>query len=237
MGELYVLPWGQMSFWGEYLASNVDEKKLSDKFLGKLITAPHPEDLLSIFYGTLLGDSHIEKRINNVRISFQQENSNVEYLMWLWGKINFHGYCTDNKPTLKIRLSSTGKIRHYYKFHTFTSQSLNYIYNEFYWDNSNKKRVPKEIEKYLTPLALACWVMDDGAKVGKGFKFCTNGFLKEDIEILAKALWNRYQIETSIQKTGAEYQWILYIPVSNMDKFRNIVKNHMVKSMWYKISA
>ena len=27
--------------------------------------------------------------------------------------------------------------------------------------------------------------MDDGAKVGKGLKFCTNGFLKEDIEILA----------------------------------------------------
>jgi len=42
---------------------------------------PHPKVILDIIYGTLLGDSHCEKRINNVRISFQQENSNVEYLM------------------------------------------------------------------------------------------------------------------------------------------------------------
>jgi ubiquinol-cytochrome c reductase cytochrome b subunit len=41
---------------------------------------PHSLEILSIIYGTLLGDSHIEKRSSNVRISFQQENSNVEYL-------------------------------------------------------------------------------------------------------------------------------------------------------------
>lgn len=41
---------------------------------------PHSLEILSILYGTLLGDSHIEKRSNNVRISFQQENSNCEYL-------------------------------------------------------------------------------------------------------------------------------------------------------------
>jgi hypothetical protein len=43
---------------------------------------PHPLHILSVIYGTLLGgDSHLEKRINKVRISFALENSNVEYLM------------------------------------------------------------------------------------------------------------------------------------------------------------
>jgi hypothetical protein len=48
--------------------------------------------------------------------------------------------------------------------------------------------------------------MDDGAKVGKGFKFSTNCFLKEDIEILSKALLNRYSIVTTIQSAGVPDQ-------------------------------
>ena len=50
------------------------------KLRGDKRIGPHPEHVLSIIYGTLLGDSHLEKRIENVRISFQQENTNVEYL-------------------------------------------------------------------------------------------------------------------------------------------------------------
>jgi hypothetical protein len=42
---------------------------------------PHPSHIISIIYGTLLGDSYLEKRINNIRISFEQENNNMEYLM------------------------------------------------------------------------------------------------------------------------------------------------------------
>jgi len=48
--------------------------------------------------------------------------------------------------------------------------------------------------------------MDDGAKVGKGFKFCTNCFLKEDIQILSDALKNRYHILSTIHSAGVENQ-------------------------------
>jgi len=48
--------------------------------------------------------------------------------------------------------------------------------------------------------------MDDGTKVGKGFKFCTNAFLKEDIQLLSDALKNRYNITSSIQSAGIENQ-------------------------------
>jgi hypothetical protein len=48
--------------------------------LNKAFIGPHNVDILSILYGTLLGDSSIEKRCNNIRFSFQQENRNVEYL-------------------------------------------------------------------------------------------------------------------------------------------------------------
>jgi len=49
---------------------------------------PHNIDIISIIFGTLLGDSHAERRSYNTinkgrgtRISFQQENSNMEYLI------------------------------------------------------------------------------------------------------------------------------------------------------------
>ncbi len=195
---------------------------------------PHPKVILDIIYGTLLGDSHCEKRINNVRISFQQENSNVEYLMWLWSTLSKNMYCTLEKPKLLQRLKKDGVVRTYYKLHTWTFSSFNYIYDDWY-RGGNFKRVPLDIENYLSPLALACWAMDDGTKVGKGFKFCTNAFLKEDIQLLSDALKNRYNITSSIQSAGIENQWQLYIWAQSMPTLREIILPLMVQSMHYKL--
>jgi len=40
---------------------------------GRHRIGPHSQEVLSIIYGTLLGDAHLEQREKNVRISFQQE--------------------------------------------------------------------------------------------------------------------------------------------------------------------
>jgi hypothetical protein len=46
------------------------------------------------------------------------------------------------------------------KFHTFTFYSLHWICEEFY--KNGKKTVPYNIENFLSPLALAIWIMMDG---------------------------------------------------------------------------
>ena len=76
---------------------------------------------------------------------------------------------------------------------------------------NNIKRVPDSIGEYLTPLALAIWLMDDGAKVGKGVKFCTNSFSYNDCLILIKALNDNFNIKSSVQSAGANNQYIIYI--------------------------
>jgi hypothetical protein len=50
----------------------------ADKRIG-----PHNIDILSILFGSLLGDGHAERRIkgNGTRISFYQEASHVSYLL------------------------------------------------------------------------------------------------------------------------------------------------------------
>lgn len=40
-------------------------------------------DIISVFYGALLGDAHAERRVsgNGTRINFTQESNRVEYLL------------------------------------------------------------------------------------------------------------------------------------------------------------
>lgn len=196
---------------------------------------PHDLDILSIFYGTLLGDSHIEKRCGNVRISLQQENSNVEYLMWLWKYLSIRNYCSDIKPTLLTRIGKKNKLRYYYRLNTWTFSSLNFLYHEFYWDKSNKKRIPYSLKTNLTPLALACWIMDDGSKVGSGLKICTNSFMYEDLVFAQEIFKQKFNLNPSIHSAGVKDQYILYFKKSEMNLLRTIVSPYIVPSMRYKI--
>ena len=77
--------------------------------------------------------------------------------------------------------------------------------------------------------------MDDGAKVGKGVKFCTNSFSYNDCLILIKALNNNFNIKSSIQLQGAKNKYIIYIWKEYMDNLRNIVSPYIIPAMKYKL--
>lgn len=86
-------------------------------------------------------------------------------------------------------MGSGGKLRFYLRFSTYTFSSLNYLYEEFYRDNSLVKRVPRNIQENLTPLALACWIMDHGGRAGRGIKLSTQAFVEDDVILLKNALY------------------------------------------------
>jgi hypothetical protein len=57
---------------------------------------------------------------------------------------------------------------------------------------------------YLTPLALAIWILDEARPTpGRGIKISTNSFSKVEVEFLATVLRNKYGLETSVQSAGA----------------------------------
>src|SRR6266403_904163 len=90
---------------------------------------PHNKDIISIIFGSLLGEGQGQKRLLGVgtRFSFYQEASHVNYLMFLHKLFSELGYCNSKLPVITTRLGSKGKIKH----------------------------VPECIDQYLTPLALA----------------------------------------------------------------------------------
>ena len=70
------------------------------------------------------------------------------------------------------------------RFEFFTYTSFNWIQEVFY--PNGRKVIPSSLASYLTPLALATWVMDDGCKIkNRGFKFCTNGYTLTEVKFLS----------------------------------------------------
>ena len=216
------------------------------KILAHKRIGPHNIDILSIIWGGLLGDAHGERRPNGqamgkgaTRITFQQEATHLTYGLWLYNQLSSIGYCSSKIPIIQTRLGKGGVVRKLIRFRTWSYTSFNWIQETFYPEvnpgSKGVKVVPVETKYYLTPLALAIWIMDDGAKVGKGLKFCTNSFSYKDCLFLSQILFDKYGLKSSVHNAGALNQYNVYIWKQSMPNLREIVSPYMVPSMKYKI--
>jgi hypothetical protein len=95
------------------------------------------------------------------------------------------------------------------------------------------------IGKLLTPVGLAYWAMDDGnkkkaIKKGNNFKFSSNSYTKEDVQLLVNTLKNKFDLDCSIHNFGKE-QFTIYIKRGSMDKFKALVLPYFHDTMGYKL--
>ena len=247
---MYVLPYGQMSLWGIKMPQiynlnltsqiiifiKIDnlKKTINNKIRGIYRIGPHNKDVLSIIYGSLLGDAHAEKRLSGLgtRISFFQEGSHKTYMLYLHKLMSELGYCNEKLPIIKKKLDK-GKVRKVMRFNTWTYTSFNEIHEK--WYVNGRKRVPSDIDKYLTPLALSIWINDDGAKVSKGIKLCTNSFTYSECMNLVDVLYKNFNLKASVQSTGAKDQYIVYIWKESKKDLYKIVSPYIIPEMKYKI--
>lgn len=201
---------------------------------------PHNIDVITIIMGSVLGDSHLEKRSNGVgtRLKFTQSNKNVEYLVWFHKYFSVRGYCSPNLPKLTKRIKKDG-IYYEYNLNSYTYVSFNWIHEMFYTYDEGKKRykkiLPLNIEQYITPQALAVWFMDDGSKSNEAARIATNNFTKEEVERLCLIIGVKYGIKASVHLGGQSKGYVLYIYKGSMPKFSKIVKPFMVPSLYYKL--
>lgn len=223
---MYVLPFGQN---GQIFLTMLPFSKPNLK--SSLRIGPHPEKIISIIFGSLLGDGYAEKK-NGTSICFHMSNKNISYLYWLNKIIYEQGYGKLYKGKINKQIGKKGKIYYSIKSRTYNFTSFNWIHDLFYY--KNKKRIPICIQNYLTPLALAIWIMDDGSKYGSGLRISTNNFLLNEIEILKRTIKLNFNIECNIVKQY-ENQYILTFPAKEMKKLVDIIKPHMCESMNYKL--
>jgi ubiquinol-cytochrome c reductase cytochrome b subunit len=201
---------------------------------------PHNKDVISIIFGALLGDAHADKRLNGekeglgTRISFYQGAIHIEYLLYLHKILSTLGYCNTKIPIITTRLGPKGKILKIIRFSTWTYLSFNWIYES--WYDKNIKRLPKCLDQYLNPLALAIWIMVDGNKVGNSLKLCTNSFTFDECIRIIHILKNNFGLKASIQSAGKKDQYLVYILKESMVNLRNIVSPYIIPEMKYKLN-
>lgn len=207
-----------------------------NKIRANLRIGAQNKDILSIFFGSLLGDAQADFRlkVNGTRITFYQGGSHVSYLIWLHKFISELGHCNTKLPKITTRLGKKGVVRKIIIFNTWTYSSFNWIHELFYKDGKNKG-VPSNIADYLTPLALAILIMDDGGKIGQGLKLSTNSFSFSDCNFLVKVPYENFKLKATVQSAGVENQYIIYIWKDSMPLLREIVIPYVHSSMKYKL--
>jgi LAGLIDADG DNA endonuclease family/NADH-Ubiquinone oxidoreductase (complex I), chain 5 N-terminus len=196
---------------------------------------PHNLDVIQVIIGSLLGDGHLEKRLKGIgsRLIIEQTNKNVEYLMWLYKFFYDRGYCTKLKPKIFKRIRKNNVIYYGIKFNTYTFSSLNWLHDSFY-SKDNIKHLPISLlNYYLNPFSLAIWFMDDGSKLGSGFKLATNCFNSSELEELCNLLKKNFKLDCNLHKD--KLSWTIYIKKNSAKHFSNLIEPYMLNSMKYKL--
>ena len=151
--------------------------------------------------GCILGDAHIG-RVGDGKafITFEQTIKHKEYVLDIYDKLNKSGLKLHDIKYYSRKDSRYNSSNSSIYFKTHNSELLYPFVNMFLSDN-NVKILPLDIEKYLNPITLAYWICDDGQQVKNGgVTLCTDNYTLTEVEVLIKALSNRYNLECSIHK-------------------------------------
>lgn len=198
---------------------------------------PHNWDIISVLIGSLLGDCYGNRRsVEGTRFAFKQSIIHKDYLFWLYHFFYNRGYCSNLEPRLyKRKLNKDGIVKEYYgyEFNTFTFRSFNWIYEVFY--KKGIKVINPGLEKYLTPLALAVWICDDGCWAKPGVRIATNSYTKEEVTLLANILKNKYNLNCTVQKISIVNKYSIYIIGCSVPTLRTLVLPYIPSSMKYKL--
>jgi membrane-bound lytic murein transglycosylase len=187
-----------------------------------------------IVIGLMLGDGCLETQNNGrtYRLKVEQSVRHKEYVDWLYK--NFQEFV--NTVPKKREKEAFGKKVINYGFSTLSVGNLRFFAQQFYKDTVKGKKIPVLIKRYLTPLSMAVWFMDDGqikSKKHRALLINTQCFSKRDLRKLQKALKEKFGIKTSLKKepTG----WRLYFLSETVAKFVKLIKPHILPSMRRKL--
>jgi len=240
-----------------YFISNLSFSKKGTKALCRI--GPHNIDILSVLICGLLGDWWGDKIINkggiSIRFNIEQGLNNSAYINHLtylffnfqdlrsWkSKVNDWGYSSYLIPKLvkktELKKNNGNVERFNYRLTLFIFSSLDWVYDSFYAVEKGKKikKVPIWIEEFITPIGLAHWIMQDGSRQkGQGVNIATHSFTLKECEFLSGILYKKYNLTTTIIKSGYENQWRIAIWKESMPTLVNIIKPYVVDEMKYKL--
>lgn len=177
---------------------------------------------LAILVGTLLGDGYIHPR---GQIQIAQTSKQSPYLMWKYKEFKSLAY---GMPT-KVKRYDKRFGKNYSQIRFWLRQYFRSWRNTFY--PNGKKIFPKEFQKYISPLSLAVWYMDDGNySEGRNVKIATDGFDLKSRKNLKNMLSRKFNLDCTLHKNGK-----LRISNKSLKRFFDLITPFIHSSMRYKI--
>lgn len=174
-----------------------------------------------VVIGSMLGDAYLVATTRGFAFRINHGMAQEEYVDWKFQELQ---NLTNSAPRI-----CNGKT---YYFRSVTHPYFSLLRKRFY--RGRIKILPKGLGKWITPLSLAVWFMDDGAKEGRQVRINTQSFSLKENKRLIRVLEAKLGISATINRDKDKHR--LRIRDESMEKFRNLISPYLLPSMRYKLS-
>lgn len=196
-------------------------------------------EVKEILFGTMLGDGYLELPPRGINARFSVLLSTIAKPYFFTLVSIFEQFCVMGSQYTHSDYfdARTKKTYSSMKFRTRALPLFTLFFHMFYLNK--KKIVPISLE-FLTPLALAHWIMQDGSfGSSKGLYLCTDSFKPEDVLRLANHLRTVFNLKCTLPQApgnlGLKGHVRIYISATSVELVRSLVLEFMVPSMFYKL--
>jgi LAGLIDADG DNA endonuclease family len=181
----------------------------------------------AVLTGTLLGDGSLPVHGRNPRL-FVKHKADHEALALFKYRV-FREFISMQPDYFAQRLK--GREFPCVQFVTRTNAAFSQWRQRFY--RGSRKIVPVDIARDMSPLALAVWLMDDGAADYSGLTFQTHSFTRAETNRLAAVLRRNYGLLMRVRANRGA--WIVYVLAESVPRLREIVAPHVLPEFEYKL--
>lgn len=230
IAEMYNVHRKTISSWLEKYEIDINPKQRKFELIKKV---PFDNQQKELIFGTLLGDGCIAEHGRNNksnRLLIGHCEKQKEYL--LWKKEILGNFVNTIRRTEDLRGNSI-----MYSFATVTHNEFKFFRKLFY--ENNKKVIKEEMIHYLTPLATAVWVMDDGSRYQEKntMRISTDSFSEDENHLLEYFLKHHFDLNAKVCEYERNNRKFYYLSfnVRNAALLSDVIRPHVIDCMKYKL--
>ena len=188
-----------------------------------------------IVYGIILGDGYLKKTgKRNARLRLEHSKKQKEYIFW---KVEQFKNLFQGKPKYIERIHPKTKRKYeYWRHQSVSTPYFGKLRKIFY--PQDKKRIPKDLKKYLSHRTLAVWYMDDGYfyQKNRDSYLYLGTVSKEEAAITSKAILDLFNLSNSVMdKKNKGY--LIYFSPKIAKKLKKILKKYTISQFDYKFPS
>jgi hypothetical protein len=181
----------------------------------------------AILVGTLLGDGCLARHGKHHRLHVKHAISQRRLAMFKYAA--FREFISMKPNVFDQKLG--GRRYPCVQFATRTSPTFTDWHSQFYV--GGRKCVPEAIANVLTPLALAVWIMDDGAADYAGITLQTHNYQCAEVDQLIEVLQKKFGLVVNSRKNKGHE--LIYVHAESVDKLAELVRPYLLEEFEYKL--